>query len=321
MQIFLYILVRNILPIFFIIGLGFLLNKKFNLNIYTLSKLNFYIFAPCFAFYQLYTTKIPLEMIKVVGFVLTLMALNYIAATAVSGLNKFDTPLKNAFRNSVMFYNSGNFGIPLVTLVFSNIPYVIGGSTPFLDIALTTQVLVLVTQNITIFTVGFYNAGRGSMNFKDSIKSVFSMPSIYAVPTALLFKALPYDLTQFPIWPSFRYIKEGMVATALLTLGVQLSKTRLSFKNTDVYQGNLLRLLGGPVIAYFLVRVFNFNGVIAQTLMISSAVPTAVVTALIAVEKNNEPEYASQVVLTSTAFSCITLSIVVYVSRLLFPVV
>lgn len=320
MQVFLYILVRNIMPIFFIIILGYGLSKKFNLDIFTLSKLNFYIFAPAFAFYQLYTTEIPLEMIKVVGFVLALMALNYAIATAVSGISRFDTPIKNAFRNSIMFYNSGNMGIPLITLVFSSKPFVVDGSTPFLGIALTTQILVLVTQNITTFTVGFFNAGRGSMTWKDSIKGLLIMPSTYAVPAAVLFKLLPYDLTQFTLWPSLKYFKEGMVSIALLTLGVQLSKTKLSFKNTKVYMSSSIRLLAGPLLAYFLIIIFGFKGVIAQALMISSSVPTAVITALIAVEKDNEPEFASQAVLTSTLFSCITLSIVVYISRVLFPV-
>ena len=51
MLIFLHILANNIVPVFVIIGLGYIISKKFNLNVFTLSKLNFYLFVPGFIFY------------------------------------------------------------------------------------------------------------------------------------------------------------------------------------------------------------------------------------------------------------------------------
>ena len=54
--------------------------------------------------------------------------------------------------------------------------------------------------------------------------------------------------------------------------------------------------------------------------MILSAIQTAVNTALIAVERNNHADFASLAVMTSTILSSFTLVIVVFVSRILFPV-
>ncbi|MCY6372046.1 AEC family transporter [Clostridium ganghwense] len=321
MQIFLYILINNILPIFILIFLGYILDKKFELNIYTLSKLNFYIFVPIFAFIQLYSTKLPKEMLKVVIYAILLLLLNYIISTLVANLLKFDLPLKNAFKNSVMFYNSGNIGIPIITLVFSSAPFIISGKTPYLNLALTTQIVILVTQNIFTNTLGFFNASQGSMHWKDSIKSILGMPTIYAIPLAIILKNSPYNLSESPIWPALVYAKEGMISLALITLGVQLSKTKFNFKNSYAYISNVLRLIGGPIIAYILITLLNINGITAQALIISSSVPTAVNTALIAVERNNRPDFASQVVMTSTLFSSITLVFVVYISRILFPII
>ncbi|MGK0467029.1 MAG: putative permease [Clostridium sp.] len=50
MDIIFRILGRNIFPVFLLIFVGFLLSKKFKLDIMTLSKLNFYIFVPAFFF-------------------------------------------------------------------------------------------------------------------------------------------------------------------------------------------------------------------------------------------------------------------------------
>ncbi|MNP05096.1 hypothetical protein D3C76_970390 [compost metagenome] len=54
--------------------------------------------------------------------------------------------------------------------------------------------------------------------------------------------------------------------------------------------------------------------------MISSALPTAVNTALIAVERKNHPDFASQAVMVATLSSAVTLVLVVYISRIIFPV-
>ena len=54
--------------------------------------------------------------------------------------------------------------------------------------------------------------------------------------------------------------------------------------------------------------------------MISSSVPAAVNTALIAVECDNYPDFASQVVMVSTLLSSVTLVVVIYFARLLFPI-
>lgn len=77
----------------------------------------------------------------------------------------------------------------------------------------------------------------------------------------------------------------------------------------------------GPLIAYYLIIVLQISGVVAQTLMISSAVPTAVNTALIAVECDNHPDFASQVVMVSTLFSLITVTGVICIANILFPVI
>lgn len=320
MSIFLYILLNNIVPVFFLILLGFILSRKFDFNINTLSKLNIYLYMPFFIFTQIYSTKMPSNITRVLLFVIILAVFNSVIASVVSKIRKYDEGFKNAFINSIIFYNSGNIGIPLITLVFSSPPFIKDGQTPYLTIALTTQIVVLIVQNISTNTVGFYNAGKGSMHWKGSIKSIFRMPAIYAIPLAFLLKLVPYNLEEFPLWPAFNYLKEGLISIALITLGAQLAKTKFTLNNKEVYISSFVRLVGGPLIALVILKVINITGIAAQTLMISSALPTAVNTALIAVERKNHPNFASQAVMVATLLSSITLVLVVYVSRIIFPV-
>lgn len=320
MSIFLHILGKNIIPVFILIGLGFIVSKKFELSVFTLSKLNFYLFIPSFVFYNLYTTNISPDMLKILLYCILYLIANDIIARIVSKIRKFDVGKTNAFKNSIMFNNTGNIGVSLITLIFSSTPFILDGKTPYLNEALTSQIIILVFINITMYSIGFYNAGRGKMNIKDSMHQILTMPSIYAIPLALLLKRFQVDLTPTPLWPTLLYLKGVLVPMALITLGVQLSKTEFDFKSIDVNIAVFTRLILGPILALILIYSFGFTGVIAQTLLISYSVPTAVNTALIAVEFDNYQTFASQEVLVSTIYSAITLTTVIYMARILFPV-
>lgn len=320
MIVFLHILGNNIVPIFTIIMLGFIISNKFDLNIFTLSKLTFYLFVPGFIFVNLYTAELSFDMLRILFFSITYMVASYLVAVIISKIRKYDVGLTNAFKNSIMFNNSGNIGISLVTLVFGGAPFVIGGKTPYLTLALTAQVIFMVFMNVTMNTIGFYNAGRAKMNVKDSMYQILTMPLIYAMVLALVLKYFKVDITATPLWPTLVYIKEGLVPISLITLGVQLSKTKFDFRNIDVNIAVFTRLVIGPLLALIFIYIFGFYGVIAQTVLISFSVPTAVNTALIAVECDNHQEFASQEVVISTIFSAITLTSIIFISGILFPV-
>lgn len=320
MPIMLYIFTYNIFPIFVLIGVGFVLAKKFPIDINTLTKVNLYTMVPIFTFVYLYTTKIPLELFKVMLLGIILLVINFTISAVVSRIMKFDRSKKYAFINSVAFYNSGNIGIPLITLIFSRPPFVVDGKTPYLDLALTAQIMMLVVQNVSINSIGFFNAGRAKLTFKESIRKVLKVPTIYTVPSAFLLKLVPFDMTTLPFWPALEYLRNALVAVALLTLGVQISKTKFGSLKTDVIIALTLRLIGGPVLALGLIRLLSLQGIVAQVVLVSAGVPTAVNTALIAVEYDNHADYASQVVLLSTMLCTVSLSGAIYAARLLFPI-
>jgi len=109
------------------------------------------------------------------------------------------------------------------------------------------------------------------------------------------------------------------VPTALLILGIQLSKTKFRFDNHPAWLAVAMRLIGGPLLAFLFLKLFGLQGVLAQALLISSAVPTAVNSALIAVECDNHPDFATQVVILTTLLSSFTLVGVIYMASRLFP--
>ncbi|MDK2868206.1 MAG: malate permease [Clostridiales bacterium] len=321
MSVFLFVLINNILPIFVLIGLGFVLSKRFAFDIFTLSKLNFYLFMPAFIFVNLYTTALDWSMFKILIFCAVYLVVNDILARVLGKVRGHDVSMTNAVKNAITFSNTGNIGLSLIILVFSTGSNVIGGDTPFLMTAQTTLIIALVFNNITTNTLGFFNAGRASMSLKGSLKKILSMPSIYAIPLAFILKAMPFDVSTFFIWTALIYMKNSLVATALITLGIQLSRTKIQFGDSDVMLTVLMRLIAGPVIGAALIWAFGFTGVVAQTLLIISALPPAVNTALIAVELENQETFATQVVIMATILSAVTLTFTIYWGQLFFTCV
>jgi predicted permease len=264
--------------------------------------------------------ELDITLLIVLFFCIAYIVVNGIISDGVARLKGFDSGMSSAFKNSIIFNNTGNIGLSLITLIFSGGSYLINGETPYLNEAIAVIVIVMVFSNITSNTLGFYNAGRATMSISRSIRKIFSLPSIYVIPLALILKRLNVDITGTFVWPSLIYMRNAMVAMALLTLGVQLSKTKTKINDKKVFLAVFMRLVGGPILAIVLIKIFGFKGVVAQTLFIVYSVPTAVNTALIAVECKNCEEFATQAVILSTVLSAITLTFSIYISQTLFPI-
>ncbi len=320
MNVVLQIFLQNILPIFILVTLGYFVSRKFNLDIGTLNKIVFWLLVPAFTFANLYVTDIGVDALKALSIAVLILLSNMVIGVVISKVRKYDNGMENAFQNAVMFYNSGNIGIPLITLVFSTGAFLVDGQTPYLGIALTTQIMVLVVQNVSVNTLGYFNAGRANLHWKDALMNVLKMPAIYTVTLAFLLKLVPFDFTTLPVWPAILYLKSALVPMALTILGAQLAKSKFQFNNKTAWLAVFIRLIVGPVLALLFVTLFGLRGILAQTLLISSAVPTAVNSALVAVECDNHPDFATQVVILSTLFGGVTLIGVIYGASILFPV-
>lgn len=313
MQYMLAVFSDNILPVFFLIMLGFLLGKKVKLDPSVLTTLNFYIIVPSFMFVMLTETDFPANVGLILVAATLMLVINASLGMVISKVRSFDNVMSRSFASSLMFYNSGNIGIPLITLFFSD-----HQNKSALGIALAVQISVLLVQNISMNTVGFILANHRSGSLKESIVKVFKMPIIYSIALALCLKYFSFDPQSLSIWPALVYAKDAMIAIALLTLGIQLASTSLRSLRADVFLSSALRLVGGPIAALIIIWFMRFDGIVAQAFLISSSVPTAVNTALIAIECKTNPEFASQTVMVSTVISAITLSGVIFLSQILY---
>lgn len=315
----LHIFLYNIIPLFLLILTGILLGRKFTMDIGTLSKIIFYVTMPSYAIVQLYNTEFGSDQLIVVLFSALLLLLLSVISNGISRLLGHQASMRMAFQNSVTYFNAGNIGIPLITLVFSTGRYLIDGETPWLDMAISIQVVVFIVQNVLTHTISYYNAARAKTSSQNALGIVLRMPMTYIVPLVILLKQIPYDLTQAFFWSALEISSNALIMMSIIALGVQLSRTKLSLAKRNVWIAALLRLIGGPLLALLLIELMGISGLMARTLFISSAVPTAVNTALIATENDNEADFASEVVLLTTTLCALSLILVIWLSTVLFP--
>lgn len=314
-----YIFFYNIVPLFIIIAAGIFLGSRFEMDVNTLTKISFYITVPAFVFTKLYSIDINNDYMLIFVFAILQLVILVIVANIASVFLGHSKSLRRAFQNSVAFYNSGNVGIPLITLVFSSGIYSISNANPWLDLALSVQVTILVVQNASVYTFGYLSASSAQGTFKNALKQVIRLPIVYTVPLALILKLVPIDLREMFFWPALEISSNALISISLLTLGIQLTFTKFKLRNHDVWVAVLLRLIGSPVLTLLLVKLMGISGVVARVLFISGSVPTALNTCLIAVENNNEPNFATQVVLVTTVLCIITLLPVIWLSTVIFP--
>ena len=304
------------LPVAVLFGIGWGLDRKFRLDLDTLIKLNLYLFVPAFIFVRVSESSLGgWEGARIVVFTLCVifgMALLSILVSWIRGVSRSE---RVGLQLATMFYNSGNWGIPLMALAFPQTGAVV-------------QVFVLMTMNVSTFSIGLFlansqmdsgDSGEGKARSSFGWRKFLPMlrqPSLYAIALALLMKQFGNPIAEVEfVWKPLGYLADALVAFALITLGVQLSKTRPPRVGGSLAWALVIRLLAGPLLAFGLTRVFGFDATTSAILILGAASPTAVNTALLAHEFKADSRFAAAAVFYSTLLATIVVTLLLAVLR------
>lgn len=302
------IFLNVILPILILLLIGASLQRKFNFDLKALSNLITYCFMPAAVFMNIYETNIDMEvLLQIIGYLVIFSLCLMATSSFVSKMLKLDKSETGIFNNSVVLMNSGNYGIPVSQLIFQANP-----------LGISIQIIMVVFQNILTYSYGLYNLISATKSGLDILRALMLLPIIHAMILGGIFNAFHISLPEF-IWIPITQLGNAFIAIALILLGAQLAK--IQFKtlfNKLIVISSIGRLLIGPSIALLLIYIMGLNGVVAQSLFIGSSFPTSRNSATLALEYDVHPDIAAQTVLFTTVLSSITVTIVVYLSSILF---
>ncbi|WP_163538510.1 AEC family transporter [Gracilibacillus sp. YIM 98692] len=293
-----------LIPIFGIFAIGYIGMKLLKIDIKPISTLTLYLMSPFLAFRTFYQNQLNMDYLYFGGFLLALCFVSLLFCYVAGAIKKWDTSRRSGFILSSVFMNNGNYGAPLVLLVF--------GEEGF-----HYAIILMVLQTLIMCTIGIYVAaqgGAGNRPIKVSpMKDVLKVPIIYGAILGVLFNLLNIHIDSQTM-TAVDMVADATIPTIMIVLGMQLAQIRLG----DIEVGRLsvavgFRLILAPVIAFLITLPLPLDEMVKDILILMAAMPTAANTTMYALQFNATPGFVSSATLVSTILSIVTLPILLMI--------
>jgi malate permease and related proteins len=288
-------LIDVIVPVFFVIGIGYYLGKKnpdINTDFITTFAGN--IGTPGMIFYTITTTGVTLSVFSEY-FIYSLIIIGGFTLVGVL----FLLLLKKDFISELpplILPNTGNMGIPICLFAYG---------TAGLGVASAIASVIVLLH----FTLGVLLAKK-SFSLEILIKN---MP-IYGIIVSVLFLYFEWDVPGYLENTTF-LLTYATIFLILMSLGIALTRLKVvSWAHASIL--GAVRVIIGPLLCFCLISFLNLEGFAAGVLLIQSCMPSAVLTYLVGsmYSEKKVVDNVASVIVTSTIMSFFTIPIVVYYS-------
>ena len=293
-------LIEVLFPVFFIVGIGYFLGKK-NPNFDTAFITNYSgnFGAPALFIFAITSSGVSYSVFSEY-FIYAIIALTSFALVGIIFLFFMK---KDISRELPPYFlpNTGNMGIPICLFAYGTLG---------MGVAAAISSLVILLH----FTINIFLASK-----KFDIKIILKSPPTYAVIVAVYFLYFDMEMPKVII-NTVMLLGYAMIVLILMSLGVSLTQLKV-FSLKDSIISSIGRVIIGPIIGFLIIKIFNLSGFAAGVLLIQSAMPSAILTYLVA--KMYSPKKVvdsiSSMIVVSTLMSLITVPIIVYISLKYFP--
>ena len=280
-------------PVFFIVGIGFLLGKKnpnFDTSFITTYAGNFG--TPALVIFALTAGGVTFDVFKEFFF----YALILLTAFGIIGLIFLILMKKDYVRELPTFFlpNTGNMGIPICLFAYGELGMGIGA-------AISSLVVLLH------FTLNIFLAKRAF-----DFQTIFKSPAFYAIIITVLFLYFEQPVPQF-VMNTVMLLAYGMIVMILMSLGIALTQMKVfSFKDAIITSTG--RVILGPIIGFIIIKIFGLSGISAGVVLIQSSMPSAILCYLVASMYSPKEivDNISSTIVVSTIMSLVTIPITLF---------
>jgi malate permease and related proteins len=197
----------------------------------------------------------------------------------------------------VMFSNSGNYGLSVVLFAFGP------------DV-MARAVVYFVASALLTYTLGAVLASSGRMSVKAALYGLLKVPAMWGLVAAALVKAtgiaIPAALER-PV----ALMGQASIPTMLLVLGMQFERGAWPERPGLVAAASGLALVGSPLLGFLLAQLLGLHGLSRQAMIVESAMPSAVITTILALEFDVAPKFVTSVVVVTTLASPLTVASII----------
>jgi len=280
-------------PVFFIVGIGFLLGKKnpnFDTSFITTYAGNFG--TPALVIFAISAGGVTFDVFKEFFF----YSLILLSAFGIVGLIFLILMKKDYIRELPTFIlpNTGNMGIPICLFAYGELG---------MGIAAAISSLVVLLH----FTLNIFLAKRAF-----DFQTIFKSPAFYAIIVTVLFLYFEQPFPQF-VMNTVMLLAYGMIVMILMSLGVALTQMKVfSFKDAVITSTG--RVIIGPIIGLAVIKLFDLSGVSAGVILIQSSMPSAILCYLVASMYSPKEivDNISSTIVVSTVMSLFTIPITLF---------
>lgn len=291
------VFVNVVLPVFIVAGMGYLLKRRFDLQIAPLNQTVLYVLMPAFIF----TSLLPVdflseEPLRITAFAFLLAVVMLLIGFAVARAMRLDRPTANALALTAALPNLGNYGLSVVLLAFGQ-PGLAAGT------------LLLAVQMLYGLALAVFVASSGSAPLGRAVAEMLRQPVIYAVAAALALNLAEVTPPQF-VMSALTLPSQAAIPVMLIVLGMNVASSSGLERPALVSVASFLRLVVGTLVGWLLAVALGIEGVARDVMIVGAAMPTAVFTILTATQFDARPKFVSDVVVVSTLASIITVTVV-----------
>ena len=291
-----------VLPVFLLLGVGFIVGKTMSINSKSVSDLSIYVFSPALFFYSVSTSELDLDDFgRIVVFSFTLFLVYALFVWTTGKLFKWEGAYQNTMMLASGFPNAGNYGLPIILFAFGEAGLAIG-------------IIYLVMQSLLMNSAGvFYASNHQHVPKKDILLTVVRMPAFIAILLALLLKIIGIPVPA-AIESATGLLGQASIPVMLTLLGITLASVQLKKVATFIGTAVLLKLIAFPALAFVLLQfLYPADTLEAKVLLVAAATPTAATTTLLAIKFNMNPDLVSSAMFVSTLASIVTIPILLLV--------
>ena len=229
------IFLSDVLPIFIVAGVGFVLARVLKADVRTLSRVTFNALSPCLIFHLLVTSNIGAADFARMMTMASVACLGIgLVARAAAMPFRLDRPTLAAFLVVVMFSNAGNYGLPVVLFAFGRE-------------ALAHASIYFVTNAVLMYTVGVFLASAGRQPVTHALRGVLRVPTFYGALAAGVALWLGLHVPA-PLMRPIELMSGAALPCMLLVLGMQLERGAWPNRPGLVLLATTLSLVVTPLI-------------------------------------------------------------------------
>ena len=259
------------------------------------------ITMPCMVFISMmqpFSQELLIESVSTVLFSGAVFLAGYFIALALGWIMRASDSEKRIWQFSLLAPNAGFMGFPVVYSVYGHE-------------GMFYASMSLLGFNLLIFSLGLYIFKKGGTDIKATIKSIAFTPVLIATYIGLVFFVTGLRLP-IHIHNGIRMIGDMSITLAMVIMGAVLAKDKLRTVANDprIIPVLVARLIIIPVVAVFALRPFVHNPMMLGVIVLSGAMPVAIITVIFAEQYNCDASMATKLITISSILCLFTIPMI-----------